>query len=98
MKSGTMDLRGNGYQMASQIVADRLHDEGQPVDGDDLLRPEQELHRDAPGHDDQLQRHARQQRPLGLALAQLVSKKSWSSISPWSSTDATAGAVGAVMP
>jgi hypothetical protein len=52
LKAGTMDLRGNGFQMASQIITGN---------------------------------YAR-------------SKKSWSSISPWSSTDATAGAVGAVMP
>ena len=30
MKAGLMDLRGNGYQMASQIVADRFTMEGNP--------------------------------------------------------------------
>ena len=43
-----MDLRGNGYQMASQIVIDRFTMEGNPSTVTISYDHEQELQRDAP--------------------------------------------------
>ncbi len=66
-EGGLMDLRGNGYQMASQIVVDRFTMEGNPSTvtiSYDQSKNYTETHT---GHDDDLQRHARQQRPLELA-------------------------------
>ena len=48
LKSGTLDLRGNGYTLASMIVTKKLLDERQPLGGHDRVRPRQELLRRVP--------------------------------------------------
>jgi len=100
LKSGTMDLRGNGYQMASQIVVDNFTMKGNPSTV--TLSYDQSKN--------YTETHAVTRRPTTAPptttgsrdsrrarRTQLFVKKSCSSISPWSSTEATTGAVGAVM-